>query len=91
MVYFIVLFHCRLFFPSLYLSVIVMSQIQKCCVKHQHNEECKDVVTLEKRIQVYAITLVRLFLSMMSCVPALSRNTLIKPRSWHYQHVPIIA
>lgn len=29
--------------------------IQKCCVKHQHNEECKDVVTLEKRIQVQSV------------------------------------
>lgn len=28
---------------------------QKCCVQHQHNEECKDVVTLEKRIQVIRV------------------------------------
>jgi cytoplasmic FMR1 interacting protein len=24
---------------------------QKCTVRHQHNEECNDLVTMEKRIQ----------------------------------------
>ena len=50
--FYLFFFSVASFFPSLYISVIVMPQIQKCCVKHQHNEECKDVVTLEKRIQV---------------------------------------
>lgn len=25
--------------------------MQKCTVRHQHNEECNDLITMEKRIQ----------------------------------------
>jgi len=26
-------------------------KVNKCLVRHQHNEECKDLITMEKRIQ----------------------------------------
>ncbi|XP_057381354.1 cytoplasmic FMR1-interacting protein-like isoform X1 [Daphnia carinata] len=41
----------QLWYREFYLEMTMGKRIQKCCVKHQHNEECKDVVTLEKRIQ----------------------------------------
>lgn len=27
--------------------------LKKCTVQHQHNEECTDLITMEKRIQVF--------------------------------------
>jgi hypothetical protein len=33
-------------------SCFLVGAVKKCTVRHQHNEECSDLITMEKRIQV---------------------------------------
>ncbi|XP_015370869.1 PREDICTED: cytoplasmic FMR1-interacting protein [Diuraphis noxia] len=41
----------QLWYREFYLEMTMARRIQKCTVKHQHNEECSDLITMEKRIQ----------------------------------------
>jgi cytoplasmic FMR1 interacting protein len=34
-----------------YIHTHTLFRPQKCLVRHQHNEECSDLITMEKRIQ----------------------------------------
>ncbi|KAL7645445.1 UNVERIFIED_CONTAM: hypothetical protein RMT77_003831 [Armadillidium vulgare] len=47
--------HCcdlsQLWYREFYLEMTMGRRIQKCTVVHQHNEECKDIIIMEKRIQ----------------------------------------
>lgn len=41
----------QLWYREFYLEMTMGRKVNKCMVKHQHNEECKDLITMEKRIQ----------------------------------------
>ncbi|XP_059481300.1 cytoplasmic FMR1-interacting protein isoform X1 [Neocloeon triangulifer] len=41
----------QLWYREFYLEMTMGRRIQKCTVRHQHNEECSDLITMEKRIQ----------------------------------------
>ncbi|XP_026473678.1 cytoplasmic FMR1-interacting protein-like [Ctenocephalides felis] len=41
----------QLWYREFYLEMTMGRKIQKCTVRHQHNEECSDLITMEKRIQ----------------------------------------
>ncbi|KAI5738893.1 hypothetical protein M8J77_012386 [Diaphorina citri] len=41
----------QLWYREFYLEMTMGRRIQKCVVRHQHNEECSDLITMEKRIQ----------------------------------------
>ncbi|XP_017756802.1 PREDICTED: cytoplasmic FMR1-interacting protein [Eufriesea mexicana] len=41
----------QLWYREFYLEMTMGRKIQKCQVRHQHNEECSDLITMEKRIQ----------------------------------------
>ena len=41
----------QLWYREFYLEMTMGRRIQKCNVKHHHNEECNDLITMEKRIQ----------------------------------------
>ncbi|XP_046394058.1 cytoplasmic FMR1-interacting protein isoform X2 [Ischnura elegans] len=41
----------QLWYREFYLEMTMGKRIQKCTVRHQHNEECSDLITMEKRIQ----------------------------------------
>ncbi|XP_065556681.1 cytoplasmic FMR1-interacting protein-like isoform X2 [Artemia franciscana] len=41
----------QLWYREFYLEMTMGKRIQKCQVQHIHNEECTDLVTMEKRIQ----------------------------------------
>lgn len=41
----------QLWYREFYLEMTMGKKINKCTVRHQHNEECSDLVTMEKRIQ----------------------------------------
>ncbi|KAG6463828.1 hypothetical protein O3G_MSEX014088, partial [Manduca sexta] len=41
----------QLWYREFYLEMTMGKKVNKCTVRHQHNEECNDLVTMEKRIQ----------------------------------------
>ncbi|KAK3928668.1 Cytoplasmic FMR1-interacting protein [Frankliniella fusca] len=41
----------QLWYREFYLEMTMGRRIQKCTVQHQHNDECTDLITMEKRIQ----------------------------------------
>lgn len=41
----------QLWYREFYLEMTMGKKVNKCMVRHQHNEECNDLVTMEKRIQ----------------------------------------
>ncbi|XP_022901321.1 cytoplasmic FMR1-interacting protein [Onthophagus taurus] len=41
----------QLWYREFYLEMTMARRINKCTVKHNHNEECNDLITMEKRIQ----------------------------------------
>lgn len=41
----------QLWYREFYLEMTMGRKINKCQVRHQHNEECSDLITMEKRIQ----------------------------------------
>ncbi|XP_071452530.1 cytoplasmic FMR1-interacting protein isoform X2 [Hetaerina americana] len=41
----------QLWYREFYLEMTMGKRIQQCTVRHQHNEECSDLITMEKRIQ----------------------------------------
>ncbi|XP_044741705.1 cytoplasmic FMR1-interacting protein [Chrysoperla carnea] len=41
----------QLWYREFYLEMTMGRRIQKCTVRHHHNEECSDLITMEKRIQ----------------------------------------
>nr|CAI5867665.1 unnamed protein product [Callosobruchus analis] len=41
----------QLWYREFYLEMTMGRRINKCTVRHHHNEECNDLITMEKRIQ----------------------------------------
>ncbi|KAI5635911.1 cytoplasmic fragile-X interacting family domain-containing protein [Phthorimaea operculella] len=41
----------QLWYREFYLEMTMGRKVNKCTVRHQHNEECNDLITMEKRIQ----------------------------------------
>lgn len=41
----------QLWYREFYLEMTMGRRVHKCLVKHQHNDECNDLITMEKRIQ----------------------------------------
>lgn len=41
----------QLWYREFYLEMTMGRKVNKCTVRHQHNEECSDLITMEKRIQ----------------------------------------
>ncbi|XP_034233403.1 cytoplasmic FMR1-interacting protein-like [Thrips palmi] len=41
----------QLWYREFYLEMTMGRRVYKCTVKHQHNDECNDLITMEKRIQ----------------------------------------
>lgn len=41
----------QLWYREFYLEMAIGRRIQKCAVRHHHNEECKEIITMDKRIQ----------------------------------------
>ncbi|CAB3252180.1 unnamed protein product [Arctia plantaginis] len=41
----------QLWYREFYLEMTMGRKVNKCMVRHQHNEECSDLITMEKRIQ----------------------------------------
>lgn len=41
----------QLWYREFYLEMTMGRKINKCTVRHQHNDECNDLITMEKRIQ----------------------------------------
>jgi cytoplasmic FMR1 interacting protein len=41
----------QLWYREFYLEMTMGRRINKCTVRHNHNEECNDLITMEKRIQ----------------------------------------
>lgn len=41
----------QLWYREFYLEMTMGRRVKKCLVRHQHNDECNDLITMEKRIQ----------------------------------------